>query len=391
MYDFPIRLRGALAAACVLVLLAACGGGGGGDTPAPSAPPAPMAGDDGGGGRGGAPTVTAADLRAADPATVLARAASAADSLPRFGSVVQSTNRDGSGVTTDAVSATLADGGLTVKIERQGASTLTLDTADASDDSGVFASRLPEYHDYRGREWGVASIANDEATVGRIAAAWAADSPDRYIVTAGYWLHLKGDIRSLDIVDAEMGAFIDGPEFSGPPPDLPSMGTARYRGSAAGFYGNSVGTDFPDIIARGSTVLGEFAGVATLTADFSDGTVRGCIGCEGGLSLEGVFRDGSTGETENLEESSNTSIRLGAIPIDAAAGTFRGEGITVWNPDRPDNVRIVESEGRWGGRFSNIPEADGDPRWIAGTFAGRTVTAGGTRTNYVGAFNGIGQ
>ncbi len=381
MHDFPIRLRRALAAASVSLLLTACGGGGGGGAPAPPADPAPSAGG------GGPPAVTAADLRGADPATVLARAASAAESLPRFGSVVQSTNRDGSGVTTDTVSATLADGGLTVKIARQGASTLTLDTADAVEDSGVYSSSSGEY---RVRDWGVFSVANDEAAIARISAAWEADAPDRYVAAAGYWLHFEGDIRSLDIMDAEMGAFVVGPEFSGRPPDLPSMGTARYRGGAAGFYGNSYGTDIAEI-ARGSTVVGEFDGVATLTADFSDGTVSGCIGCEGGLSFEGVFRDGSTGETEDFEESSNASIRLGAIPIDTAAGTFRGEGITVWNPDRPDTVRTVESEGRWGGRFSNIPEADGDPRWIAGTFAGRSVTAGGSRSTYVGAFAGRGQ
>ena len=372
MHDFPIRLRGVLAVASVSLLLTACGGGGGGGgapapaaDPAPPTDPAPATDPAPSAGGGGPPAVTAADLlQAADPAKVLARAASVAESLPRFGSVVQSTNRDGSGVTTDAVSATLADDVLTVKIARQGASTLTIDTEDDV-------------------------VGNNEATISAISVTRDVDvdATARYVAAAGYWLHFEGDIRSLDITDAEMGAFVVGPEFSGAPPDLPSMGTARYRGDVTGFYGNSVGTDFAGM-ARGSTVMADFDGVATLTADFSEGTVSGCIGCEGGLSFQGVFRDGSTGEAEDFEESSNASIRLGAIPIDTAAGTFRGEGVTVWNPDWPDTVRIVESEGRWGGRFSNIPEAGGDPRRIAGTFAWSGATAGGTRNTYFGAFLG---
>lgn len=378
MYHFPIlRLRGILAAASVLPLLAACGGGGGG-APGDPAPAAPR-------------VATAADLQAADPAKVLARANRVGESLPAFGSVTQSTNRDGDGITTDRVSAALDDGVLTVTVARQGASALVIDTAGPGvRDSGVYPTTSG---DNRARDWRVVSVENNEAVIARIAALWAADAPDsgapdRYVVAAGYWLYFEGDIQSGNIADAGMGAFIDGPAFSGPPPDLPSEGEASYRGGADGFYGARYGTDVAGV-ASGSAVVGEFGGTATLTADFADGTISGCIGCEGGLALEGTFRDGSTGAARAFEQSSDAAIRLDAIPIDAAAGSFRGEGVRVENPDLSDGADIVESEGRWGGRFSDALEADGDnPRWVAGTFAGRGVTSGGTTSYFVGALSG---
>ena len=372
MHNFPTRIRGVPVAAGVSLLLAACGGGGGGGS-APTVPAPPAA-----------PAVTAADLQAADPAKVLARAGRVGESLPGFGSVTQSTNRDGAGVTTDTVSATLDDGALTVTVARRGAGALVLDTADAVEDSGVYTTTSG---DNRARDWRVVGVADDNAVIARIAALWEADAPDSYVVAAGYWLYLEGDIQSGIIADAGMGAFIDGPAFSGPPPSLPPEGTARYRGGADGFYGARYGTDVADV-ASGSTVVGEFGGTATLTADFADGTVSGCIGCEGGLALDGTFRDGSTGAAREFEQDSNAAIHLDAVPIDAAAGSFRGEGVRVENPDLPDGTDIVESAGRWGGRFSDALEADGNPRWIAGTFAGRGVTSGGTASYFVGAFSG---
>lgn len=379
MYNFPKRLRGIPVAAGVAALLAACGGGGGGGS-APGAPPVPTA----------PPAVTAADLQDADPSRVLARADSVGKSFPGFGSVTQSTNRDGDGITTDRVSATLDGGLLTVTVAREGAGEIVIDASGPGvEDSGAYPTTSGNN---RARDWRVVGVENNEAVIARIAALWEAGAPDsgapdRYVVAAGYWLYFEGDIQSGNIADAGMGAFIDGPAFSGPPPRLPQEGSASYRGGADGFYGARYGTDAADV-ATGSTVVGEFGGTATLTADFAAGTVSGCVGCEGGLDLEGTFRDASTGAVREFEQDSNAAIRLDPVPIDAAAGVFRGEGVRVENPNPSDGADIVESEGRWGGRFSDALEADGSPRWVAGTFAGRGVTLGGTASYFVGAFSG---
>ena len=381
MRDFPYRLRAMAVAAIVAPLLAACGGGGGGgaapNVPAPAEPvPVP-------------PEAAAARLSSANSARVLARANSVGESLPGFGSVTQSTNRGGDGITTDTVSAALEDGRLTVTVAREGAGALVLDTTGAVEDSGVYPTTSG---DNRARDWRVVGVSNDSAVIARIAALWEADAPDSdapddYVVAAGYWLHFEGDILSGIVADAGMGAFIDGPAFSAPPPDLPEGGSVSYRGGADGFYGARYGTDAAGV-ASGSTVVGEFGGTATLTADFSAGTISGCVGCEGGLALDGTFRNGSTGAVRDFEQDSNAAIHLDAIPIDPAAGWFRGPGVRVENPELSDGADIVESEGRWGGRFSDVLEENGDPRWIAGTFAGRGVTEGGTASYFVGAFSG---
>ena len=48
-------------------------------------------------------------------------------------------------------------------------------------------------------------------------------------------------------------------------------------------------------VPEGSEELGEFSGIATLTADFNAGTIDGCIGCAGNVLFSGVHYDKSTG------------------------------------------------------------------------------------------------
>ena len=54
-------------------------------------------------------------------------------------------------------------------------------------------------------------------------------------------------------------------------------------------------------------------------------------------------------------------MHFARTPI-SANGTFESTEVEVIHPERA----VVESEGSWSGRFSNIPDTDGNPRLVAG-------------------------
>ena len=346
------RASFAAAAACATVIvLSGCGGGGGGGM-----------------------NLSPADIQAADPSRTQGAAVGAAGSLPRFGSVTQSTNRNTAGVSTDAASATFEGGGLNVEIARADASTLVLDTDDAVEDSRIpGASPSVSAH-----AWTTGSVTDDGATVSSVRVAWATDDPTDWLAS-GYWLHLSGNVRSGIVTGAEAGAFVDGPELSlSNPPDMPVSGTASYAGTAAGLYVSEIGTDVSGV-ARESIGIADFSGTIALSADFSARTIQGNIR---DIVSSGILVDGASGEAREFTgQSSNSQIHLAATPFNPD-GTFRGTGVTFTNP----GLTVTESSGSWGGMFSNIPDADGDPRLVAGTFGGRATTSGGSRRGFIGFF-----
>ena len=365
----------ALMAALGLFTLAACGGGGG-DGPKTMA-------------QAQAETRTEADrnrVRTADPEKTLQGAKGAADSLPRFGSITQSTNRDANGVTTDRASAAFDGVGLTVTVTRADSSTLTLDTADAIIEADALPDRLSGIPGVARtiRSWGTVNIADRAATISGLSVTSASgDSSDWLAV--GVWLHIAGQnllSTASTVTSSDMGAFVDGPELRSPPENLPGTGTARYEGYAGGTFANRYGTGFAGI-APGSTGFGGFDAVATLTANFADNTISGCIGCKGDILSTGVFTDGTTGAQRTFTNtSSDAQLRLGTTPINSD-GTFRTDDVTLFIPTE---LGVTEQGGSWGGRFSTIPVATGEPRLTAGTFGGRATYTDSSQLIYVGAF-----
>ena len=112
--------------------------------------------------------------------------------------------------------------------------------------------------------------------------SWDPDNPADYLVF-GWWAEFVGQSPPvLSLADSERWALVDGPELDhGIVPELPTEGTAAYLGPAGGLYryvpGGGLGEDVDNI------VLEEYQGTIVLTADFFDGTVKGCIGCIGDL------------------------------------------------------------------------------------------------------------
>ena len=329
------------------------------------------------------PEITRQDVLTSDPERLLSETGQAAKNRPTFGSVFQ-TSEPVSSLTTSF------DGRrFTVNAQRLNKRPIRIDTADAILDADIDPVVAGLGPNRSARSWATLDIVetggnNISATVGIVAVEWADGNPNDYLA-AGFWLHAEGNILSEQITDAGVGAFVDGPEIdSSNPAILPVSGTATYTGGAGGMYGTVYGTEaVREGVGIGSVDFGFFAGSASLTADFTAKTIRGCIGCEGDVLSTGVFVDSATGEVYGYEnEPSAVEIRLGATPI-TSSGAFSGTDVTVRN----SLFSIIRQGGNWGGRFSSINDAEGDPRLVAGTFGGEIETAGGTQSAYLGSFD----
>ena len=357
----------ATVAASGLFLLTACGGGGGDNgrpvasTPGPSAP-------------------TLSDAQSANPEVARGAASRAGGNLPRFGSVTQSSNSGRvSGITGDSVSTSFDGSNVRLTVSRENGSRLAFNSAADTFGYESFDSGIPGH---TGRTYGLLDYTDTTVSVAAAYVSW--DNIDHMdYLAGGYWMHLEGSVDPFQITGAEVGAFVDGPELSSAPV-LPNLGTASYSGSAGGLYAQVYGTDAaaPD----GSTEIGEFSATAELTANFASMTIFGCVGCSGGVETVGIFHDASTGETYEVYDTSDVRVQLRPAPI-SSNGNFRNRDVTVTSP----GVDVTSTSGSWGGQFSNIPDAQGDPRLVAGTFGGEVTTSGGTETVFVGAYAAPGR
>ena len=123
-----------------------------------------------------------------------------------------------------------------------------------------------------------------------------------------------------------------------------------------------------------------------MTADFTDNTISGCIGCTGQVRLTGIHTNGASGVTRTFDVATDYRVHLGALSFDGS-GRFSGDSVTLSNPTLEGaGIRYVRNTGSWGGQFSNQPVATSKPRLAAGTFGGETATGGRTRGVSVGAF-----
>ena len=406
----PGRTLAALVAALGLAFtLAACGGGGGGapptaanPTPAPEETPAPAEQEPSTPAPADptpAPTArTEADRNRAagtDPERTLRSARAVTDALPRFGSVTQSTNVGADSITSDRARASFdaASQRLRVTVTREGKDPLVLDSSDAylssppgrADDSDGIGSRALKT--VSGTDSG---ITTSTMTVGWFTDAVRTAARRNTWRAEGYWLHWAG--RNLlssapTVTGIEMGAFVDGPEYRSPPESLPVRGTAHYEGSARGFVALEYGTRFASGRPEGTVVGADWHGTTTLTADFADNSISGCIGCTGNILLtEWLVPDGV--QRRPALTPISTRIHLGRTSV-GADGTFRGATVTLSDPDA-STYPLTSSSGAWGGKFSNSPYSSTVlPSKVAGTVGGEAAWSDGTHAAYVGTFIGL--
>ena len=327
--------------------LAACGGGGGGGGPVSSSNTETLG-------------VSVADVQ--NTASMVSAASQAGSSLPAYGSVTQSANRDGvSGVSTDRASTEFDGETFVLKVDRQSGTDLHLSSAEDYTVSYRYDRSPVPGHDSAADGY-IIDYKPSETTIAYAAVSWLSSNTMDY-GAFGYWLHASGDILGTYDID-EAGAFADGPEISmSNRPEMPVQGTASYSGYAEGLYASEDAT---------GAEIGGFSGDMALTADFAASTIGGCVGCNGGVSVNGV--------------PSEYLVRLGATPFESN-GVYRGTSVTVEHPD----IEFVSNSGAWGGMFSNVPDSSGDPRLVAGTLGGQASTADGSRAVFVGAYYATSQ
>jgi len=332
-------------------------------------------------GCGGGGGDSRSDLRdeafgALSAATQEGRAAAhaAARATPGFtaSGVIQSSIADDAGVTAAAIMTTHPSPAmLDIDIDRAGGDSISLNSARHSVEGDTEPSPVT------GRQFTDALLYRPDAsrfTLARVAIDWALDDPMDYLA-GGYWIHATGEVVAGDSSQAEIGAFVDGPELRGAP-TLPVAGTATYSGLAAGAYTALLGIEFgPD---QGRQDIGEFEADISLTADFGNATVAG--------SLENIVLDFfATTPDGQVEEHGGESVGYGLTLGGSIRenGTFAGTDLVLSHPLVP-----VATQGSWGGRFSAANDADGNPRIVAGTIGGTGSTPGGTEVSFVGAFYG---
>ncbi|MYI70215.1 MAG: hypothetical protein F4103_16250 [Boseongicola sp. SB0673_bin_14] len=167
---------------------------------------------------------------------------------------------------------------------------------------------------------------------------------------------------------------------------MPDAGTAGYTGQAGGLHFYTFGSDRG--ADEGEFLVDEFQGVLTLDADFADGTIRGCIGCVGDLVTRrahfGVFLGPAQGDSRDLARDCEIHLATAIIRED---GLFRRDRVTLAHPERT----IASSEGSWSGALSSRPDADGNPRLVAGFGIVDFVESDGSEGRFVGSFLGLGD
>ena len=320
-------LGSVFAAAALAAALSGCSGGGGAPNPPSVSAPAPLP-------LGQAVTRSRADV-----------AASAARSVPRAGSVTQSSNTE-SGTTADQVEVEFNAGTYTIQNLRQGAE-WNIGTANAvslDDISGTDADAIglvkPEDGGHR-----FVVAQTKSPTAGNT--DW---------LTAGIWAFVPTDGNAL--TSYEFGAFADGGDlFRG---NLQALtNEARYNGRAFGVY-YSISSD-------GESDAGPFGGTIGLVANFGD---AGELGTISGSVTEVVIEGG--------EEVGGVTLALGEAAIGSANGGFF-TGAT--------SMRLGERtyEGRWGGQFYDDGDDGEAPGSVAGTF-GAGIQQGDQAGALVGAF-----
>ena len=217
--------------------------------------------------------------------------------------------------------------------------------------------------------------------------SWDPDNPNDYLVF-GWWAEFVGQSPPrLSLADAEQYALVDGPELDhGIVPELPVEGTAAYLGQAGGLYryvpGGERGEDVDNI------VLEEYQGTIALTADFFDGTVKGCIGCIGDLVTQRTHFGVILGQEVDAPEGTARDYEL-HLPsaIIREDGHFLRNRVILRHPDRT----VTRSEGYWGGAFSSRRDTDGNPRLAAGFSGVAFEQSDGARGEFLGSFLGLSE
>ena len=279
---------------------------------------------------------------------------------------------------------TFADGILSIDVRYPDGQTRTLDTVRHLERSwGLYLPR-PVQPNHSNREWLLVDNHYDGRVLLYALASWNDDDATDYLA-AGWWLIYPPDVPYWAFQSATRGVFLDGPELNpARPPDLPLTGTATYVGGAGGLYTYQYGRAWGEL--ADSSEYTEFAGQVSLTADFDQNRLTGCIGCVGQIeTAPGRHLFPAVPWQGDDPEALPTDYDLHFEASFGVNGAFADTAITVTHPDRA----ITTSAGTWQGQFSNVPDVDGNPRRVIGTTDVHFAEDDGSQGRFTGIFDAL--
>ena len=224
-----------------------------------------------------------------------------------------------------------------------------------------------------------------DTSVAHALLSWDPENPADYL-TFGWWAQFPDQhAPDLSFAESKQYSIIDGPEIDHRiVPHVPHDGVATYTGQAGGLYTYEFGSDWGE--DEGEYVIDEYQGVLTLTADFGDGTLRGCIGCVGDLFTQrahfGVFLGRNPRDVQGLARDYELHLASSIISED---GLFERDRVTLRHPERT----FTSFEGHWGGLVSNRQDTAGNPRLVAGFHGVDFEESDGSVGQFLGSFLGL--
>ena len=190
------------------------------------------------------------------------------------------------------------------------------------------------------------------------------------LIAVGWWTHFPGQrYPELNFWqdDAYTYIFADGPELnSESQPKFPVKGAASYRGTAGGAFGYEYGENWGD--AKGKFSIDEYEAAVTLTADFGESTIGGCIGCEGDIVVKSQHLQSMVDKIEGEDiidrriDPKDYEIHFAPTKFDQGGGFHSEEGVSVKHPERIGQT----IQGSWNGVLSNRSDSAGNPRLVVG-------------------------
>lgn len=286
---------------------------------------------------------------------------------------------------------TFKGGVLTIDATQRDGQRVLLNTLLDADSTTVYPPEIPGHV---GRAWTLLQAGQKDTVMAYAVASWDPEDPADYL-SAGWWIHFaKQRYPDIDPYhdDSIAYIFIDGPELDPTrQPALPTMGAATYTGGAGGRFLYMYGDDWGD--AKDKISSEEFAGVMTLKADFAAGTIEGCLGCAGDITiqrlhLQSAFDRFEAERVELVADPKDYEVHFAPTGFNPD-GTFEtGEGISVTHPERTiTGIR----RGFWGGGLSNRRDREGFPRIAVGFNRTLFDEADGSAGYFLSIFNALSE
>ena len=261
---------------------------------------------------------------------------------------------------------------------------VSVNTADDAIETLPGATPIPGH---QAQAWTFLKFADNDTSVAHALLSWDPDDPQDYLVFGWWALFPDQHPSKLSFRESVQYAIVDGPEIDPAVPlRLPVGGTATYAGPAGGLYAYAPGSGWGE--DEGAFVLDEYQGTVTLTVDFADRTLRGCIGCVGDLVTRrahfGVFLGDELRDLGAIAKDYEIHLATAILGED---GTFERDRVTVRHPDRT----VTQSEGHWGGLLSRRRDEDGNPRLVAGFSDVGFQESDGSEGAFGGSFLGLSE